>query len=677
MGWIKKISLLVLIALLIAGCGGGRSNLSSLTVKVRLPEKYQNAFFLQSESSSMATELFSHIKYARITVEGPGITPPISKDVPFGSVVDVVVPSGNNRLFTVALMDKDKKVIFMGYKLVPYLPEGKEVSIDLQLSFARVFTDAVGDIYPEGFKGFDLKNVSMMWGGGEKKSIRFIFTFNKKVELSRGVEEKGLFGLIEIDADGNPATGIPSVVDSLRRESKGKIGVDYIVYLEGFSRGGALLYNVKDKVSSFFPVKIFGKHLMLEIPVSYFKEISPYGDSIFYVDSVFMTGDGEETGIDFFPDNAAAVSSSLLFPPYLRGENLTKISKFVLKERIPLPPGVKLAGFYPYQSGDLFGAVYMLSYSPGTTFEVGVRITNLYTGKVFNHVFARIHGIQYFTPVFVSSGNLVVLAIQSDSLGNCGGGGGLIAFLSGDGGYTFKQTKIWCPDGYVYNAHILNGSVLFEIENYSAGGLAVFKRFTLENGTIVEEPDLTFDFKGMSYPSFFVAEGNFYETGVSVQTDRTVFYIYPVTDTIPLFSDIVTDASGDGYVDFVKVAGRRVFVVVTFYPAGGYGEGFHLLYALTFTQDGTVKLVDKKYLSYEAWIMDVLPFSDGLYGILENFGGATERYVFDFRGQHLNPFTVSNGYITYFGSWILPPATPMLFWEDETGKTLNVSVGVP
>ncbi len=684
----KRISIFLMIfilAMMGLGCDdSGDEPHARLNLSVRLPANFQQAFLFQSNDYTLTADTLSLIKYARITVEGEGINPPIVREIPFDSTMDVLVPAGSDRFFTVSLMDAEKNVLFEGSKLVPYLPAGEEVSVTMDLYFARSFTDSVRDFYPSAEESdgiFDLRNLSLMWGADPdgNQSIIFSMYFDEDIELYKGEGSEGLMGIIEIDADRNLDTGIPSIVDTLRPVSKGKIGVDYIIYIEGLSGSRALVVNVETGDVKSVPIKIIGSHLIVTVPADFFSDLQVDSES-FFVDAAFVSYTGDNEFVDIFPDIGAAVSNDLA-SMFIGDDFFGNITRFAVKEVISVPDNLSLE-LYPFHFDELAGIVYTVGYSSSNTVSVGIRLADFLRNKTINRPIGVFSGSSYlFAQVAFSNGVLGVL-VDGYNLNGCSDYGYAL-FVSFDRGFTFKGIDSGCT----YNGSFIamyDSTLLLAENSYSA--LITAERFQLYPDHVAKPESFVIDQSGLEYPVYFTLNDSLYQAGISVSTDNLAsLMIYRIASRHLMYELPITRPAS-GYYSYVSVS-RVVTHEDQFYLIVSVWDGsssYEKILGFRVDENGLEKIYEKK-LEGEVYVEDLWFYNDEMAFIMSEYKYVNNTYVSNLNFVYDDGRVVPIGEgsdgnsVSYLGKWLIPPATPIVFWLQEGSNNRNymISMGVP
>ena len=698
----KKISsvLLFLLLVLLGSCNiGGNKNSNSVVFSLNLPKNFNKMFFIQADGkTSYATQITRVITSAIITVEGPDLKKPIVNKTQvkieklstgtFLDVGDVIVPSGKDRLFTVYLINSLGDVVLAGMKEVPSLPAGKEINIGVDMELARNFKDFAKDFYPQaitGIKPYDLRSATLTWLPG--KDVNLVFTFDRNIDLFKGGTLGGLMGVIEIDADGNTATGVPSLVDSLRPQSLGKIGVDYILYIEAFSGSNALLVKVgkedgNDSETTYtVPMKIKFHHLILQIP---YKVVENYitAKTIFYFDAAFITYTSSgKSFADIFPDNKVAVSNDMIKLPFFTKEKAQKITKFKLIHSVPITQEVSF-DFKPFQTKHVFGGVAFLSYSKTSTSEVRIRIADPYKSVSFEKSLDRFN-TSYLEGYVSTMDDIVVLDVEGNTLVPSCNSYATKAYISFDGGYSFKTIGSWCSGAG--EPLLAKSKVIFLMKGVSQGvsngnsspAIIEGKVFYLDNNQVYPEGTTYFTLKNVMNPTFFSDGKEFYQAGITIEDYDLSLIIEKLLTHENVFSMTITSVtSPDASAYFYKIISSDDSVGVGLGVWDNYRE---LSYALIIKSGNDGWQLEKKYTLPNKWIDDILLTHSGPAFVFSEYDNSGEKLVYWFNNKEI-PISLLNGSTSYLGSWLIPPATPVIFWSywrGNGGEHFNISVGMP
>ncbi len=689
-------------------CESDSGGYSQTTVNAYLPDDYQKVFFLQNFNDNSVDEILKSVKYFVVSVEGPGIDKPIVKTGKVGRNSDLLVPAGKNRLFAVALMNKEKEVVFAGYKMVDYLPKGKEITVDIQLHFARSFTDSTRDYYPAGSTGaivYDLRDVMLTWGKDEegKKVVNLFFTFNRKVSLLRGEGGKGLMGIIEIDSDGNPTTGVPSFVDSLRPESEGKIGVDYILYIEGFEKSKALLVNAITGDYYYLPLKIVERHIMLSVPMRALKLLNI--SSIFYLDSAFISFDGNDRYVDIFPDGNAAVSNNLFIPPVYNKADALKIGDFEKIYSYRLPTGVDV-DFSPFQSGNIFGGIASMEYPSSQSVEIRSKVFKIYRvvsnytsgnakgmdeSTTFERSVDTLYGTSSVNIETAAKGNVIAVTASGFNMESCSGGPGIKVYISFDGGYSYKAFENrWCLKG---SLGYENSFPLLQFSNNFLYAIAVtyperyggtyyrIRKYELSPAGLKFVKEYPVVSKELSAP--LAIGDDFYMSEITVESSDVKLVLKNIENGNKIYSESITKVSSNSsiYLDSLKRWGDYFLVTISDYGNSvNYSESI-LTATLKYSKENNEILVLRKMLAPEGYYPEgVFPVNEnGRIGGFYYYEGSTGGFYYLDGSSKILVTSPLNSF-KFNGFWLIPPGVPVVFWKDSLdGKiyTFHIAIGVP
>ena len=696
----KKVMgiLLFLLLVILGSCNiGGVQNKNSVVISLNLPKNFNKMFFIQADSeASYATQITRVITSAVITVEGPDLKKPIVnktqvkiEKLPTGTflnVGDVIVPAGNDRLFTVYLVNSLGDVVLAGMKEVPSLPAGKEINIGVDMELARNFKDSAKDFYPQsttGVKPYDLRSATLTWLPG--KDVNLVFTFDRNIDLFKGGTLGGLMGVIEIDADGNPATGVPSLVDSLRPQSLGKIGVDYVLYIEAFSGSNALLVKVgkedgNDSETTYtVPMKIKFHHLILQIP---YKVVENYitAKTIFYFDAAFITYIASgKSFTDIFPDNKIAVSNDMIKLPFFTKEKAQRITKFKLVHSLPITRDVSF-DFKPFQTKHVFGGAAFLTYSKTSTSEVRIRIADPYKSVSFEKSLDHFN-TSYLEGYVSTIDDIVVLDVEGDTLVPSCNSYATKAYVSFDGGYSFKTIGSWCSGAG--EPLLEKNKVMFLIKggqgvsNGNSSPIVIKgKIFSLEDNQVYPEGTTYFTLKNIMSPTFFSDGKEFYQAGITIEDGVLSLIIKKLLTHEKVFSmNITSVTSPEASAYFYKIVSSDNRVGIGL----GIWDNYEVSYALIIKSENDGWQLEKKYAISDRWIDEILLTHSGPAFVFSEYDNSGEKLIYWFNDKEI-PISILNGSTNYLGEWLIPPATPVIFWSywgDNGGERFNISVGIP